>query len=89
MLFAAALVAHRSRSHGAVRCGLWAMLGFTMIATVYFGWHYIVDDFAGLFIGAVAVFGAERMTKRLSAVRGDRSASLIPEPLPGSSRAAP
>ncbi|MDQ3760034.1 MAG: phosphatase PAP2 family protein, partial [Actinomycetota bacterium] len=41
VLFAAALVAQRSRSHGAIRAGLWTMLGFTMIATVYFGWHYI------------------------------------------------
>ena len=88
VLFAAALVAHRSRSHGAVRYGLWAMLGLTMIATVYFGWHYIVDDFAGLFIGAFAVLGAERLTKRLSG-SPTTERSLIPEALPGSSRAAP
>lgn len=87
VLFAAALVAQRSRSNAAVRHGLWAMLGFTMIATVYFGWHYIVDDFGGLFIGAVAVLGAERMTKRLSAMPAS-GRSLIPESLPGSSRAA-
>ena len=88
VLFAAALIAHRSRQHRAVRYGLWAMLGFTMIATVYFGWHYIVDDFGGLLIGAVAVFGAERMTARLAAPqRAGRE--LIPAPLPGSSRAAP
>jgi len=88
VLFAAALVAQRSGSHSAIRHGLWAMLGFTMIATVYFGWHYIVDDFAGLFIGAFAVFGAERLTKRLSsAPASDRG--LIPGSLPGSSRAAP
>jgi hypothetical protein len=87
VLFAAALVAHRSRSHATVRYGLWTMLGFTMIATVYFGWHYIVDDFGGLFIGAFAVWGAERMTARLSAP--GRSRELIPGPLPGSSRAAP
>ena len=37
------------------------MLGLTVTATVYFGWHYIIDDFAGLAIGAFAVFGAERL----------------------------
>ena len=26
-----------------------------MVATLYFGWHYIVDDIAGLAIGAIAV----------------------------------
>ena len=88
VLFAAALVAHRSRQHRAVRYGLWAMLGLTIIATVYFGWHYIVDDFGGLLIGAVAVFGAERMTARFSA-RSAGSRELIPGQLPGSSRAAP
>jgi hypothetical protein len=30
----------------------------TVIATIYFGWHYIVDDIAGLFIGWFAVVSA-------------------------------
>ncbi len=70
--------------------GLWAMLGFTVIATVYFGWHYIVDDFAGLSIGAL-----RRLRRRAhdDATLGSSSprggATLIPGPLPGSSRAAP
>jgi hypothetical protein len=87
VLVASALVAHRARAHAAVRYGLWAMLGFTVIATVYFGWHYLVDDVAGLFIGLVAVWGAERMTVRFSASRKP-SRELIPGQLPGSSRAA-
>ena len=88
VLFAAALIAHRSRSHRAVRYGLWAMLGCTMIATVYFGWHYIIDDVGGLLIGLVAVIGAERMTARLAQPSASRR-ELMPERLPGSSRAAP
>jgi hypothetical protein len=88
VLFAAGLIAFRSRSHRAVTFGLFAMLFFTVLATVYFGWHYIVDDFAGLFIGIFAVWGAERMTVRLSAPP-ERSRELIPGSLPGSSRAAP
>jgi len=88
VLFAAALIAHRSHSHRAVRYGLWAMLASTMVATVYFGWHYIVDDFGGLLIGLVAVIGAERMTARLAEPSAARR-KLMPEPLPGSSRAAP
>ena len=51
------------------------MLGFTVIATVYFGWHYIIDDFAGLFIGVVAVWGAERMTTRLRQLARAEAAS--------------
>ena len=34
---------------------LWTFLGLTMVATLYFGWHYVVDDIAGLAIGAIAV----------------------------------
>lgn len=30
----------------------------TVIATIYFGWHYIVDDIAGLFIGWFSVVSA-------------------------------
>jgi hypothetical protein len=88
VLLAAALVAQRWGAHAVVRHGLWTMLGFTVIATVYFGWHYLVDDLAGVVIALVAVFGAERMTARF-ARPAERGRDLIPGPLPGSSRAAP
>ena len=87
VLVAAALVAQRWRAHAAVRYGLWGMLGFTVLATVYFGWHYIVDDIAGVIIGVVAVLSAERMTARF-ATPSREGRELIPGPLPGSSRAA-
>jgi hypothetical protein len=37
-------------------------LGLTTLATVYFGWHYFVDDLAGFAIGAVALTVAYRLT---------------------------
>lgn len=33
----------------------WVYLGLVMLATVYFGWHYIADVVAGVFIGWAAV----------------------------------
>lgn len=33
---------------------MWAAIAFlipTMIATIYFGWHFIIDDIAGVFLG--------------------------------------
>lgn len=33
------------------RAALWAFLGVTMIATVYFGWHYVADVAVGLLLG--------------------------------------
>jgi hypothetical protein len=34
---------------------LWINFGVTVVATLYFGWHYIADDIAGIFI-AIASF---------------------------------
>jgi hypothetical protein len=63
IVFTAVLVAHRVGLPRAVRAALWAFLGLTVTATAYFGWHYLVDDVAGLAIGAVAVLVAERVTR--------------------------
>ena len=38
------------------------MLGLTTAATIYLGWHYIVDDIGGLAIGAMAVLLARALT---------------------------
>jgi membrane-associated phospholipid phosphatase len=35
-----------------------------VLATIYFGWHYIVDDIAGLAIGGAAVLLAALGTGR-------------------------
>jgi hypothetical protein len=45
-----------------VRASLWSFLGLTTVATVYFGWHYVVDDVAGVAIGAVAVWAGALAT---------------------------
>lgn len=45
-----------------VSASLWGFLGLTTVATVYFGWHYVVDDVAGVAIGAVAVWGGALAT---------------------------
>jgi PAP2 superfamily len=33
---------------------VWINFGLTIIATLYFGWHYVADDIAGIAIGLVA-----------------------------------
>ena len=55
VVFTAALIAHLLRVPRILRAALWTFLGLTMIATLYFGWHYVIDDIAGFGIGAVAV----------------------------------
>ena len=34
----------------------WVNFGVTVIATLYFGWHYVADDIAGVVIALVAFY---------------------------------
>jgi len=60
ILVTAALVAHLSGLALAVRWGLWLFLGLTVLATVYLGWHYLLDAIAGAVLGALGVWLAAR-----------------------------
>jgi hypothetical protein len=51
-----ALVGQYTLRTKALRVGLWVFVGLTVVATTYFGWHYILDDVAGLLIAVVAVY---------------------------------
>lgn len=62
IVFSAALVAHVLGLGRLVRAGLWVFLLLTILATIYFGWHYLIDDAAGLVIGAAAVWVGARAT---------------------------
>lgn len=52
----AALVAHYTVRHAWIRWSLWAFFALTVVATIYFGWHYIADDIAGAVIAVVSVY---------------------------------
>lgn len=55
VVFTAALVAHKLALPRVLRWTLWVFLALTLTATIYFGWHYLVDDLAGLALGGSAV----------------------------------
>ncbi len=55
VVFTAAYCAHRAGLNRLLRAALWTYLGLTVLSTVYFGWHYVVDDIAGVGIGWIAV----------------------------------
>ncbi len=81
VVFTAAFVAHRIGLHRALRTALWVYLGLTCLATVYFGWHYVVDDIAGVAIGWVAVVLGAFATgndSRRRRRRSEQAASDIP-----------
>ena len=55
------LMLRHYRAPGAVQLFGLAYLLATMVATVYFGWHYVVDDVAGVVIAVVSVALARAM----------------------------
>jgi hypothetical protein len=56
------LAAHVLGAPRALRAVLWALAVLTVVATVYFGWHYILDDVAGVVIALLAVGIAAGLT---------------------------
>jgi CDP-diacylglycerol--glycerol-3-phosphate 3-phosphatidyltransferase len=65
VVFTAALIAQLLHLNRILRAALWTFLGLTFLATLYFGWHYMVDDIAGLGIGVIAVSLAGAATGHL------------------------
>jgi hypothetical protein len=39
-----------------VHWALWANFGVTIVATLYFGWHYVADDIAGVAIAVISFY---------------------------------
>jgi CDP-diacylglycerol--glycerol-3-phosphate 3-phosphatidyltransferase len=56
VVLSAAMLASMAKAPRLLRTGLWAYLALTLLATIYLGWHYIVDDIAGAVIGVLAVW---------------------------------
>jgi hypothetical protein len=53
-----ALVAQYTVRSVLLRTALWVYLGLVTISTSYFGWHYLADDIAGVFIAFTAFYVA-------------------------------
>jgi hypothetical protein len=58
----AAMAAHVLRLPRGLRVAAWVLTALTVIATLYFGWHYIVDDVAGVVIAVAALTLARLLT---------------------------
>ncbi len=53
--FAAALFMMRTNQKRLIKTITWVFFGVTIVTTLYFGWHYILDDIAGMGIGWASV----------------------------------
>jgi hypothetical protein len=62
MIFTAAVAAQLLGLARRLRIGLWILLAVTTVATVYLGWHYVIDDVAGVVIGLAALALARALT---------------------------
>ena len=45
-----------------MKIGVWVLFALTVVATIYFGWHYVLDDLAGLVIAVAALALAWALT---------------------------
>jgi hypothetical protein len=79
VFFTAALASHLLGIARPLRIGAWILFGATVASTVYLGWHYVVDDLAGLLLGAMAIALARALTGvDLKAVRGASAPKALP-----------
>jgi membrane-associated phospholipid phosphatase len=77
--FAAALFMTRTKAEiAAIQAVTWIFFGVTVVATVYFGWHYILDDIAGIGIGWASVTLAAWVTGHRRARRKPRGDDQLP-----------
>ena len=75
-----ALVARRLGLHRVVQWALWVFFGLTVVSTIYFGWHYVIDDIAGVLIAFLAVGLAWRVTGGMSQSSMDTQQIVVREP---------
>ena len=62
LLFTAALAAHLLGMGRTLRIALWVLFVVSAISTVHLGWHYVIDDVAGIGIALIALGMACYMT---------------------------
>jgi hypothetical protein len=62
VILTAAMIVHLVIPNRWVRYGMWVYFALTCTSTVYFGWHYLLDDAAGLAIGYISVLVGAKAT---------------------------
>jgi membrane-associated phospholipid phosphatase len=55
MSFTAAVAAHLLGLGRRLKIALWIWFALTTASTIYLGWHYVLDDIAGVVLGAMAL----------------------------------
>jgi hypothetical protein len=81
ILLTAAIAGHLLGASRPARTALWGVAILTIVATVYFGWHYVVDDLAGAAIAVVSLVAARLLTGADLGIvrRRGRAPTAVPE----------
>ena len=79
------LMAELLRLHRVVRVFLWVFLAFTVVSTIYLGWHYFVDTLGGAVLGVAGVWIAARGTGNAFRRRDEEPQAVA---IPAASRVA-
>jgi hypothetical protein len=82
IFFTGALAAHLLGFGRTVRIVAWCLLGLTTTATIYLGWHYVLDDLGGVVLGAMAFAIARALTGFDLRTARQPSALSRPSPTP-------
>ena len=62
IFFTAAIATHLLGAPRVVRAVVWVLCALTVLATLYFGWHYVLDDLAGMVIAVASLALARALT---------------------------
>lgn len=87
MIFTTAVAAHLLGLGRRLRIGLWILLAISAIATIHLGWHYVVDDLAGLVLALMALAVARGLTG-FTPRTGRRRRIALPRPVTAARAAA-
>jgi len=78
-----ALMAQYTLRSRILHWALWVNFGITVVATLYFGWHYVADDVAGIVIALLAFYlgglaSGQRFERHGLASHPTTESSLVP-----------
>ena len=86
IVLTAAIIAQIVLGSLVVRSVIWVYFSMTVVATVYFGWHYLLDDVAGVAIAVVSVLLAAWGTGRFRRPAATREEGEVREGAEGAER---
>jgi hypothetical protein len=79
IVLTAAIIAQIVLGSLLVRWVMWVFFSMTAVATIYFGWHYLLDDVAGVAIAVISVLLAAWGTGRFSRPAATREEGTVRE----------